>query len=379
MGGPEGYNAAMAVDGSIGESATAAIDDAEWEYEYDENETEDYYFTLDLTTLQIETVLRAEKVRRSQSSNTKSNAEYLARDEQPTEVASADATPTPIANEESGTPVVFGKPSQLQVLELHTANPFIKLDNSFYSCHWSTELGTQFYVARPGVADEPLRPGHVVDVIGLSRAKLMGGPVSLRRREREPAGASVSNAIGLDDDDEDVDIVADTPDDVLAHTTRASKDPAVWAQASFLGRLSAIKKRKGDTDTVPLEGVKEYRVPDNKDEIRERALAADRQRDINAGLKVRQPPKKRRPRQLLNSQNAAKGGARSAAEIRASLGFTDRRENSSADHSPEKRSMAGVTTNAAQSMSKTGYAALPNQQSPNVAAYGGATPDARPD
>ena len=93
----------------------------------------------------------------------------------------------------------------MQVLDLHSENPLVKLGESFYSCHWSTDLGTQFYVTKSGVVEEPLRRGHVLDVLGVSRARLTGRPVTLHRRRPDVAeqsvGSSAVNAIALDEDD----------------------------------------------------------------------------------------------------------------------------------------------------------------------------------
>lgn len=213
-------------------SGTTATD--EWEYEYDENETEYLYFTLDVTTLQSQSGLKTTHINKGKTAT------------QP--------------------------PDQLQVLDLHSDNPLIKLGECFYSCNWSTDLSTQFYVAKPGIDENPLRPGHVLDVIGTSRVRLTGDPVTLHRRRpdapEKAVGSTTADAIALDDAG-DVTSTNSTPTAIsttedrvmrknikrLATARQNARDPLVKAQASFLERLAIIKHKKGEKDAVPVYGV----------------------------------------------------------------------------------------------------------------------------
>lgn len=223
----------------------AGDDEAGWEYEYDENQTEDFYFTLDVTD------------RQAKSSRT------------------------------------VDRPNELQVLDLHSDNPLIKLGDDFYSCQWCTELGTQFYIAKPGVVNQPLRPGHVLDVVGLSRARLVATPATIYPREQdageESAGVSATNAISIADDDDVENALRGnsdattrvTEDALLRHSNKAAArfaavradthDPALKAQASFLERLIAVKQKIGETDIPNAKGVRSYEWPEDWEEIRDRA------------------------------------------------------------------------------------------------------------
>ena len=215
---------------------------SEWEYEYNDNETEDFYFTLDVTTLQSQSG--------SIAANDKKTKGRLPV--QPTE--------------------------QLQLLDLHSDNPLIKLGEHFYSCHWSTDLGTQFYVAKPGIDEKPLKPGHVLDVIGISRARLTGEPVTLHRRRpdalEKPVGSTAAEAIVLDEDEDAASAVSTpTPMPTSLHRSlnkninrlttarQNARDPLVKAQASFLERLAIIKRKKGEKDAVPVSGVDDFSAP----------------------------------------------------------------------------------------------------------------------
>lgn len=214
--------------------------DSDYEYEY-ADETEVFYFTLDVTKHQSQTILNP-----TQSTNNKKS-----KGKQP-------APPT----------------DSLQILDLHSENPLIKLGDSTYSCHWSTDLGTQFYVSNPGVVEEPLRRGYVLDVLGISRARLTGNSVTLHRRRPDAAekavGSSAVNAVVLESDDDQANADAapvSTPNakqlpmnksiSRLATARQNARDPLAKAQASFLERLAIIKHKKGERDTVPIHGVEQ--------------------------------------------------------------------------------------------------------------------------
>lgn len=255
-------------------NAPALESESDFEYEYTD-ETEDFYFTLDVTTHGIPT-------------------------------ASTSAQPN--TGKKIKGKHIAPPPEQLQVLDLHSDNPLIKLGDSSYSCHWSTDLGTQFYVAKRGMIEEPLRPGHVLDVIGVSRARLTGKPVSLHRRDRKTStkavGSSATNAIVLDDTEDRATGDA-VPGNMSASQYRSTskninrlstvrnraRDPNVKAQASFLERLAMIKQRKGETDKVPVDGIEELSGLSHSSEIAnsnvsgngKRTSAADGPLDLSGG------------------------------------------------------------------------------------------------
>jgi hypothetical protein len=223
---------------------TATTSDSDYEYEY-ADETEDFYFTLDVTKHQSQTISKPNQNTQNGKSKGKQSA-------QPTD--------------------------RLQVLDLHSENPLIKLGDSFYSCHWSTDLGTQFHVTKSGVVEEPLRRGYVLDVLGISRARLTCNPVTLHRHRPDAAekgvGSSAVNAVVLDSDDEQANagaVPVNTPNaqqhpmkksiSRLAAARQNARDPLVKAQASFLERLAIIKHQRGETDAVPVHGVEELTGP----------------------------------------------------------------------------------------------------------------------
>ena len=245
-----------AINSNVNFSGGLAVNESDWEYEYDESETEEYYFTLDLTTCQAQASAGGDQPKRSAQKVTgKASTRHYARGADVGRQGSSTWAPNVGA---------------LHVLDLHSQNPLIKVDDALYSGNWSTDLGTQFYIARPGAIEQPLRPGHVLDVVGMARARLVGRPATLRKRKHnaveELAGSSAANAISVDDDrgvDAAAPVVQDAPVQTktmaqLAAARDKTSDPAVKAQASFLERLAAIKRGKGEMDTIPIYGVKDY-------------------------------------------------------------------------------------------------------------------------
>ena len=221
--------------------APTADSESDFEYEYADDATEDFYFTLDVTTHGIRATSKADESALSRKSKGKQAAK---------------------------------SPEQLEVLDMHADNPLIKLGDSFYSCNWSTDLGTQVYVAKAGTIKECVRPGHVLDVVGISRARLTGRPVTLHQRDAKiptsAAGASATSAIALEADEDQASEGAAAHNSAITESPRMNKnikrlaavrsrarDPNAKAQASFLERLAIIKQRKGEKDALPIYGIEE--------------------------------------------------------------------------------------------------------------------------
>lgn len=248
--------------------AAAMGDTSDWEYEYAENETEDLYFTLDLTTR----VPNAVPVHQVQRNGRRA----------PTEARSKPAEQ--LANGSQGAGVNGdAKDDALQILNLHTRQPLVQLNGETFSCRWHTDLGTHFYVAEPGTTAQPMRPGHAVVVIGTSQTRLLGQPVTLKRKEavsgEQCTGNDGAAAAADSSDDVEQDIAAPKPSILsslrpgqqLVVPREAIRNPTMAAQASFFEQLSAIKLKKGETDIIPVGAVKHYTAPANKEEMRERA------------------------------------------------------------------------------------------------------------
>ncbi|KAK1811319.1 hypothetical protein LTR12_014307 [Friedmanniomyces endolithicus] len=244
-------------------------DQSEWEYEYDPHETEDLYFTIDLTT-HVPGAIPTQPVPRNGKRTPKAPESRPTGDSAPRHV-DFDAEPRPMGT--------------LQLLDMHTTDPLVRFEDSVYSCNWHTDLGTQIFVGQRGAISQPVRPGHVLDVIGTSQTRLLGRPVKLfPRNDRIDDTPKISPQDPADTPDSGPketlaatlppsDLSDLRPGQQLVIPLDAIKDPRQLAQASFLERLSTIKLQKGELDIIPVAGVKHYPQPANKEEIRQRALA----------------------------------------------------------------------------------------------------------
>ncbi|KAI5363513.1 putative transcription factor TFIIIC, triple barrel domain-containing protein [Septoria linicola] len=292
MGHPQHQSSAAHV--SAAGHVDGRLEDTEWEYEYDDNETEDLYFTLDLTTHVPDALTR--KYETAPDSHGAARAAPNG-DAQQRDAAIEDAPPKP--------GITYSRPRPaLQILELHSRNPLVKFDGGIYSCYWSTDLGTQFHIAQAGATAEPKRAGTVLDVVGLSQARLIGKPVTLKQKKSNVADRAQSPA-----DNDGVDQQNDVHDEVQPAPTTLNdptkplviprelcKDGTAESQASFLEKLSEIKLKKGETDPVPMYSIRSHKDPRNKDELRKRAMEEDGARKKDEAAVAADKPRKRRKR-----------------------------------------------------------------------------------
>lgn len=270
----------------------------EWEYEYSSYEQESLYFTLDLTTHVPNALPDTQNIqsgstspnhsapRAERSNRTQSDSESSGNDEE-------DAEDLP----------------SLQILDLHTSNPLIKFEETVYSCYWTTDLGTQFHISAAGQTPEALRKGTVLDVLGISRARLIGKPVGLIDRHAPPPPTSTtaqkpSENIEADGSDGDENAFSTTTGP-LKIPRSILKTPTSRSQASFLESLSKIKLAKGETDQVPILAIKHYSKPANSEDIKRKAEDDDR----NSALVNNIDGKKRRRRRPMGVRPRNKSGA----------------------------------------------------------------------
>ncbi|KAI7546113.1 hypothetical protein KC331_g5812 [Hortaea werneckii] len=291
-------------------------DDVEWEYEYDDNETEDFYLTLDLTTHVSNAVAAPEPRKRNRAApkgkrRPETAAEQATREEREAPVAAAARLPSLPATAADGEEQTHPgtQDPKLQILDLHSENPFVKFVDGVYSCNWHTDLSTQVYVAKPGVVTEtPLRPGTVVDVVAMSRNRLVGKPVTLQPRPKPVVVEPEALGGGGEENDDSnhlshatatttttttsppqttappSDFTHIRPGEPLLIPRDRVRTEAMEHQALFLEQLSAIKLKRGETDLVPVSGVRYYDAPADKEGIRARArAAAGAERDAGGG------------------------------------------------------------------------------------------------
>lgn len=223
MGAPEGTPS----NGSVPAPPQKPGDegDSDWEYEYDETETEDLYFTLDLPPLKGNARKRRKVIPPATAVDGPLDALLgTTRSQQTTSRDTGQQT-------QDHEPISF--------TDLHTSTPLVEYGDRRYDCQWSTDLGTQFLVSRPGITKDPRRAGHTVDVVALSRVRLKGRPAtkSVQPVQSTTAGASAGEAIVLEDED-------DQGEDREEFFDQAGSEAQGQMQSSFIERVAEIQRRK---------------------------------------------------------------------------------------------------------------------------------------
>jgi len=165
--------------------------DTEWEYELHPTQKETYYLTLDTSTLNPPTPPKAGRppASKPRKSITK-----------PISSSSGNATTEPAHSSTTGQPTTPSEPKDsVQILDLHSPNPLVRYKETLYSCTWTTDHGSSIYVSRSGEVPGPLRKGRAVDVVGLSRVRLLGREAKVKLKPRRDlelrrGGATAKNA-----------------------------------------------------------------------------------------------------------------------------------------------------------------------------------------
>lgn len=269
----------------------APLDDDEWEYEYDENETEDFYITVDLSThvkpsdrTQF-TDRRKPKVATSQSRNAK-RPRFSGRKKREPEEGSLSADP-PVEKPAEGPAIEGGgdndelendesqsqqplngldgtqeqedttmstsipREEKIQILELHSDSPVISIAGKVYKCHWASSVGTDMLFEAPDKRCFAPNPSSNEDattanakLIALTRHRLVAKPITLTARTEtvlartNKARAARENHVAFSDPS------SETP---RRKDARERRD----MQASFLNRLSEARRAKGEDPWVP--------------------------------------------------------------------------------------------------------------------------------
>ncbi|KAF2759988.1 hypothetical protein EJ05DRAFT_509656 [Pseudovirgaria hyperparasitica] len=191
----------------------------EWEYEYHEDEFDDFYVTLDLTG-----VATASKPKGKERGAPRSDKESDAIDGDDTE-----------------------EKTQLQIMELHGQNPIISYGGKVFSCRWASALGTDLYFSNVvdtfEMNEDPLKAGKKFDLLGAGSARLVATSVELKKRS---AGGE---------------------DEVEGILTNGLSGRPGWdasggkqSQIRFINRLEAVKRKKNETDRIPLSAFRPNRV-----------------------------------------------------------------------------------------------------------------------
>lgn len=236
----------------------------------------DFYITLDLTTHVPPSLAHdkkgGSKTNKRGSNKSLANAPGSARSlSQPTQ-----------AQEDGASPPTESLPAdRMQIVDLHGENPLISFNNTLYSCHWATDVGTSLYLTPPStdVDDEhpPLRSTSHYDLVGTGFARLIAAPATINPRsaslsprllrQKFPGHQTFSTAEG--------DVIRQTETQGFRIELPSTANPVRVNQARFLERLSAIKARRGDQDAVPISNIKIYRPPQGWEKERDEWISKE--------------------------------------------------------------------------------------------------------
>ncbi|KAL4998121.1 hypothetical protein BDV10DRAFT_185540 [Aspergillus recurvatus] len=227
--------------------------DSEWEYEYDDTESETFFLNLDLTT--NHGILRPPRRRNDPSASVSTSA-----------ATTTNPTPAPSRPDDRESAVINSEtdnaPSErVQILGLHTRNPIISYQNQIFSGAWADQIGTELFFARldttsaefdePGNTPAPitlLKRTKDFDLISANSVKILGRKANL-------ISSSGSAAEQRDA------FTPETPGLVYKPAHQSN-------QAHFLERLKDVKRSKGETDTVRTVFSTSRRGPNLEDRLR---------------------------------------------------------------------------------------------------------------
>ncbi|CAG5158921.1 uncharacterized protein ALTATR162_LOCUS5320 [Alternaria atra] len=224
----------------------AKPEEDEWEYEYDENETEDFYIPLDLSNVPAAQIPMVSQGRPGHPTLLKSRLRALnAARGQPAEFAAN--------NNDAQETATMG---EVQVVGLHTPNPLVMYNGQLLSCHWTSTVGTDMFFVKPdanaSTQSQILRSLPSVDLLALGSAKLVAKVGRLRPRDDLVDNAS---------DAQQATEVTHTPDDNQSAATRApgiadaqpsSNKEGPSAPLSFLARLNEAKAKRGEKSRLSI-------------------------------------------------------------------------------------------------------------------------------
>lgn len=247
MSAPQSHTASKQLD------AMASLeDDDEWEYEYDDAETEDYYMTLDLsnipdrgdtsdapdfagTNLTGHPILLQTRLRRLNALQ-KVGENIL------------DSSKLDSSSEGAAAAAV----GEMQIIGLHTENPLVMYNDRLISCQWASSIGTDMFFVKPNPhivsQDQPLRALPSVDLLAMSSAKLIAHAARLRPREEAFTRAHDDRVVG----ESQMDLSEDNQS--ATQGTERVVEERRTAPTGFLERLNQAKARRGERSRLVVSG-----------------------------------------------------------------------------------------------------------------------------
>ena len=226
----------------------ANTDDNEWEYEYDDTETEDFYITLDLSNTpaaSLPNINNRAKIGHPTKLQSRLRAINAGR--------KGNEGVEETTNEQQ-LPAV----GEMQLIGLHTSNPLILYNDQLLSCKWASTIGTDMFFAKPSPENEsstpPLRSLPAVDLLAMGSAKLTATASVLRPR--------ADLFVPANDNEEPTPDAMDVSDDIQSAVEGARQADVqdVQPQAeeihsgstSFLAKLNQAKIKRGERSVLVM-------------------------------------------------------------------------------------------------------------------------------
>jgi hypothetical protein len=206
--------------------------DDEWEYEYDQDETEDFYITLDMSNVPSNDTsglgfVHARLASRPLRLQSKLRQDMVRR---PEGMVTNPTNPEETAAESTG---------EMQIINLDTQNPLAVYNGQLLSCKWASTIGTDMFFVKSGsgaeAGEQPLRSLPAVDLLAISSTKLVAKTARLRPRDELFEGLQAqeeSNVIGTD------------------ISQRTESGPQV--PTGFLAKLNEVKAKRGENSRLEV-------------------------------------------------------------------------------------------------------------------------------
>ena len=212
-------------------------DDEDWEYEYDEVETEDFYITLDISNTPAARVGVSRPRSRLRAGNPiKLQSRLRALNANRRDIAEPEETT------DTPQPSTIG---EMQIIGLHTSNPLVMYNDQLLSCKWAATIGTDMFFAKPSAeaepSDRPLRSLPALDLLAISSVKLTANAAVLQPRESLSAPAQGDQGQMGDAMD-----WSESVPPTLQETPNPPVETTPSAPTSFLAKLNEAKAKRGE-------------------------------------------------------------------------------------------------------------------------------------
>lgn len=222
-------------------------EDDDWEYEYDENETEDFFVPLDLSNIPDAQVPMVSQGRPGHPTLLKSRLRALnAARGQPAEIDLHSTDGQEMATM-----------GEVQIIGLHTPNPLVMYNEKLLSCQWTAIIGTDMFFVKPtansGTISSSLRSLPSVDLLSLGSVKLVAKLGRLRPCDDLIYGTSDSQpATESTTVTKDIPRTSITLIQITAQGTQSTAGEVHSPQTGFLVRLNQAKLTRGESSRLAV-------------------------------------------------------------------------------------------------------------------------------